>query len=220
MVNYQNGKIYTLKSPNCDKYYIGSTTQLLCKRKQKHISEAKINNKDTVTTSKIIIDAGDCFIQLLELFPCNTKEELLKREGELIRQYKNELVNKTVNGRTKKEYYEETKNDRKEYVKKYQETNKDIIREKHKIYRDNNKDKIKEQRKIYIDNNKDKVKEQSKKWSDNNKDKVKLYNSNINKHIKCVCECGGKYTNKHKSTHEKTQKHIKFIQDFQQQHQE
>jgi len=214
MVNYQNGKIYTLKSPNCEKYYIGSTTQLLCRRKQKHISEAKINNKDTVTTSKIIVEAGDCYIQLLESFPCNTKEELLKREGELIRQYKNELVNKTVNGRTKKEYYEETKNDRKEYVKKYQETNKDIIREKHKIYRDNNKDKIKEKHKIYNDNNKDIIREKHKIYRDNNKDKVKLYNSNINKNIKCVCECGGKYTNKHKSTHERTQKHIKFTQDF------
>ena len=109
MVNYQNGKIYTLKSPNCDKYYIGSTTQLLCKRKQKHITQSKINNNDRKTTSKIIVDAGDCFIQLLESFPCNTKEELLKREGELIRQYKNELVNVRIEGRTSKEYIDDNK---------------------------------------------------------------------------------------------------------------
>jgi len=128
MVNYQNSKIYTLKSPNCDKYYIGSTTQLLCKRKQKHITQSKINNNDRKTTSKIIVDAGDCFIQLLESFPCNTKEELLKREGELIRQYKNELVNVRIEGRTNKEYND----DNKEKHLEYYQTNKTLIREKAK----------------------------------------------------------------------------------------
>lgn len=125
MVNYQNGKIYTLKSPNCEKYYIGSTTQLLCKRKQKHITDSnKINCR--YATSKIIVDAGDCFIQLLESFPCNTKEELLKREGELIRQYKNELVNIRIEGRTSKEYND----DNKEKHLEYYQTNKTLIREK------------------------------------------------------------------------------------------
>jgi hypothetical protein len=125
MVNYQNGKIYTLKSPNCEKYYIGSTTQLLCKRKQKHITDSnKINCR--FPTSKIIVDAGDCFIQLLESFPCNTKEELLKREGELIRQYKNELVNIRIEGRTSKEYND----DNKEKHSEYYQTNKTLIREK------------------------------------------------------------------------------------------
>jgi len=192
MVNYQNSKIYTLKSPNCDKYYIGSTTQLLCKRKQKHIDSYQRNLN---ITSKIIVDAGDCFIQLLESFPCNTKEELLKREGELIRQYKNELVNKNIVGRTQQEY----RVDKKQEIK--------IQRNEH--YIENRDEKLQLQKQYQIDNH-EKIMDYQKKYKDLNK--VKL-NEKFN------CECGGKYRYDKKPRHFRTQKHIKFIQDFQQQHQ-
>ena len=165
MVDYQNGKIYTLRSPHCVKYYIGSTTQLLCKRKQKHITQSKINNKDRKSSSKIIVDAGECYIQLLETFTCNTKEELLKREGELIRQYKSEIVNVRIEGRTNKEYSDDNRDKHLEYY----QTNKTVIREK----------------------------------ANNKTD----------------CECGGFFSNINKARHFKSQKHIQFIQDFQQ-HQE
>ena len=36
MPNYQNGKIYAIRSPNCEKYYIGSTTNTLEKRFHEH----------------------------------------------------------------------------------------------------------------------------------------------------------------------------------------
>ena len=43
------------------------------------------------------------YIELIELDACNTQDELRKREGELIREYKPDL-NKQIAGRTIKEY--------------------------------------------------------------------------------------------------------------------
>ena len=74
MPNYQNGKIYAIRSPNCEKYYIGSTTQLLCRRMVEHRC---LSHK--VKSSKQIIDAGEAYIELIENFSCNNKEELRKR---------------------------------------------------------------------------------------------------------------------------------------------
>jgi hypothetical protein len=97
MPNYQNGKIYSIRSPNNEKYYIGSTTQRLSCRMTGH---RKIKNE----TSKEIINNGGAYIELIENYPCNNKEELCKREGELIRQFKDNIVNKRIEGNTKEQY--------------------------------------------------------------------------------------------------------------------
>jgi hypothetical protein len=81
MPDYQNGKIYSIRSrSNLDLVYVGSTTQPLSKRFGEH---KKQSNK--IKTSKKIIDLGDAYIELIENFSCNSKEELLKREGEIMR---------------------------------------------------------------------------------------------------------------------------------------
>ena len=57
---YNNGKIYTIRSPNTDKYYIGSTCNTLTNRFMSHKSPS---NK---CESKEIIDLGEAYIELLE----------------------------------------------------------------------------------------------------------------------------------------------------------
>ena len=47
------------------------------------------------------------YIELYELFKCNTKEELNKREGEIIRQIG--TLNMVIPGRKQKEYYNDNK---------------------------------------------------------------------------------------------------------------
>lgn len=79
MPNYQLGKIYSIKSPNTNKVYIGSSTVSLEKRFAQH----KLQNNSC--TSKEIIDARDSYIELLENYPCQSREELNRREGEIIR---------------------------------------------------------------------------------------------------------------------------------------
>lgn len=97
---YENSKIYKIVSPsNPDLVYYGSTIQKLSIRMAGH--RARLNK----CTSSMVLDKGDAIILLVENYSCNSKEELLKKEGEYI--LNNECVNKNVAGRTSKERYQD-----------------------------------------------------------------------------------------------------------------
>jgi len=131
MVNYQQAKIYQIV-PTCEHeegdVYIGSTCKaLLSQRIANHRTEYRAGRRQT--RSKILFDKyglDNCIIELIETYPCNSKDELLKREGEYIRQ--TPCVNRCVAGRTKMEqckiYAEKNKEYIKEYNKKYYQENK------------------------------------------------------------------------------------------------
>jgi len=124
MPNYQNGKIYMIWGGD-DRYY-GSTIDTLSRRFGKHTSSSNCK-------SRIIFDkygVKNCKIELVELFPCNSKEELNAREGFYIRN--NTCVNRCIAGRTKKEYHEEHKEHINEYQKNYKIANREILNEKAK----------------------------------------------------------------------------------------
>jgi len=123
-MDYKNGKIYTLRSNQTDKFYIGSTTQSLSKRfyEQKKHYKQYLDGKKHYITSFDILQYEDAYIELLEEFPCENKIQLCKREGELIRC--SNCVNKRIEDRTIKEWFEENKDKIKEYQKKYREQNK------------------------------------------------------------------------------------------------
>ena len=119
MPNYQNGKIYIIRSRSSDEVYIGSTAQkYLCVRFAGHIRNYKryLDEPKKNTTSFKLIERGDAYIELLELFPCDCKEELRKREGEHQRKIK--CVNHNIAGRTNKEWRNENKEKMKIYTKK------------------------------------------------------------------------------------------------------
>jgi len=152
MVNYNNGKVYKIINENREIVYIGSTAQvMLCDRYKTHSHKAP-NHK----------------IILIENYSCNSKEELCKREQEIIDEHSN-LLNKLRAFRSE-EYIKEY---RKEITKEYRENNKEKIKEKKKEYDENNKEKIKEQKKEWYENNKDQMKEYNKEWYENNKEKLK-----------------------------------------------
>ena len=123
MVNYNNGKIYKLECLTTGLIYVGSTTkQYLSQRMVQHKSEYmsyKDGKRGYITSFKII--EGDNYdIQLLESVNCNTKDELLAREGHYIKTL--ECVNKYISGRTKQQY----RNDNKDFYDDYhQEYSKD-----------------------------------------------------------------------------------------------
>jgi len=98
MPNYQNGKIYSIRSHSRpDLVYVGST----CRRLSERFSKHKIASN--TASSKQIIELGDAYIELIENYACGSKEELNRREGELIRSM--DCVNKRIEGRTPTEYY-------------------------------------------------------------------------------------------------------------------
>jgi len=108
MVNYSNGKMYkiepTVPHPPEDEYYGATTKQYLCQRWGGHTGDYN-RKKEKQTTAKILFDkygVDNCRIVLLELFPCQSRDELSAREGFFIRN--NPCVNKLVSGRSKQEY--------------------------------------------------------------------------------------------------------------------
>jgi hypothetical protein len=179
-MDYKNGKIYTIRSPQTNMYYIGSTASSLAKRLDFHRSQYKA--KTCYYSSFEILKYDDYYIELLELYPCKDRVELNKREGELQRQHKDSCINIRVAGRTPNEYYCENREeflekakqyyeDHKDKKKEYYETNKDTILEIGKIYYHNNKDKFKN----YYESNKEKIKEYNKAYREAHKEKHKEY---------------------------------------------
>ena len=79
MTKYENGKIYTIRSYQTDKYYIGSTCSPLSKRLYQHRTDYRQYQKHEhrYVTSCEIIKYDDHYIELLEKFPCSSKNELL-----------------------------------------------------------------------------------------------------------------------------------------------
>ena len=131
-INYNNGKIYKIESHHGDNIYIGSTTkEYLSQRMTKYRSDYnrwKKEKKDYITSFKIFDEYGidNCFITLLESYPCESRDALNSKKGYYIKTLN--CVNKNILGRTNKQYYE----DNKEYKKQYYEKNKDEILEKRK----------------------------------------------------------------------------------------
>ena len=142
MVDYQNAKIYKLWSPSQNLVYIGSTTQKLSQRKTKHVSDFKSwqNGKMNFVTSFSVLEFEDHRIELIENYPCNSKEELLKREGYYIKEL--DCINKCVSGRTQKEYYQDNKEELAKKHKEYYQNNKEELAKKKKQYQIDNKEEI------------------------------------------------------------------------------
>jgi hypothetical protein len=105
MIDYSKGKIYTIRSHQTDKIYIGSTTQPLSERFRDHKKKFKYwkdGRGSNYVSSYEILKYDDAYIELLEDCDCERKEQLHKREGALIREM--DCVNKLIAGRTDKEY--------------------------------------------------------------------------------------------------------------------
>ena len=144
MPNYEQGKIYTIRCRTDDNLiYVGSTIQPLCERLAQHKRRSK-NCQNRLIYITINNDWNNWYIELYSLYPCNSKEELDKKEGEIIRLIG--TLNSKIAGRNKKEYdkihYQQNKEHFKKYNKEYYEQNKDKILKQQKENYEQNKDKI------------------------------------------------------------------------------
>jgi hypothetical protein len=150
----------------------------------------------------------DAYIELIEYYPCSSKEELLRREGEIQRKYKEEIVNKAIlSGLPRKEYKSQWYNENREHVSKkakerYQ-NNRDKKCEYSREYGRTHKEEIKEKNKQYREDNKEIIKEKKKQYRDDNKEKIKEKKSK-----KYTCElCNEELCYDIKARHNRTQKH-------------
>jgi len=176
MPNYENGKVYCIRSHATDGCYIGSTIQPLSKRFHAHKRDYNKWLKDNLryTTSYKILEHGidDCYIELIENVSCNDKKELERREGEIMRITDN-CVNRNIMGRTKKEYREDNKEKLKEQSKKWSDDNKEKLKEKSKKWYEDNKEYAIEQNRMYNQGKKENIKEYNRIYREVNKEKIK-----------------------------------------------
>jgi hypothetical protein len=113
-VDYNNSKIYKIVCNVTGLVYIGSTCQsTLATRLSEHRRKYKLflNQKYTFVTSFKVLENNNYDIILIEQYPCNSKQELHKKERFYIESIK--CVNKYIPNRTIKEYY----NDNREKIK-------------------------------------------------------------------------------------------------------
>ena len=193
-MDYKNGKIYKIVDNGYNKMYIGSTTQPLYKRFSEHKCKYKQfkNGKSSKITVYDIFDEFEivnCKIELIEEYQCENKAQLERKEGEHIKI--NECVNRCIPGRTRKDYYNDNKE--KEYAQK-------------KIWFQNNKDKEKIYRRRKYIKNKEEENIKNKIYYEKNKQEI-----NKKRNEKTNCECGGIYSNNHKSRHMESKIHINFV---------
>ncbi len=175
MPDYKKGQIYRLWSPHTDKFYIGSTCSPLAKRLYEHKKNYNLflKYKSVYYSSFELFHLGEVKIELIEDFACNNKKELERREGQLIREHKDNIINLNIAGRTLKEYRDDNKDILSEKNKEWRDSNKDKLSDYMKIYQSKNKDKISERKteynKIYEFENKDKISERKKQYYKNKK---------------------------------------------------
>ena len=190
------GWVYKLESSilDCNEFYIGSTMNWN-QRKDKHKSNcSNENSKDyNYPLYQYIRKTGswsNWFMFAVEEVEIDSKEELHKLEQAYIDELK-----PTLNSQRAFRTVEQRIDYQKEYDKEHYQNNK----EQKKDYREKNKEKIKEYQKDYQKEYREKHREEINKKS---KEKYS---------VKIDCECGGKYTHRHKSQHFKTKLHLKYM---------
>ena len=109
---YSKSKIYMISDKSYTERYIGSTVETLSARMAKHRNHYRHykNGLERPISAFLIFDKfgiENCVIELIQEVPCETKEQLRRIEGEYIR--KMECVNKRIECRTDKEYYNDNR---------------------------------------------------------------------------------------------------------------
>ena len=214
-MNYKNGKIYKIESHLGDKIYIGSTTkQYLSQRFSQHRSDFtrwKSGSKVSHLSAYDVFEEyglENCNIVLIEMCPCNSKDELHAREAHYIKLMN--CVNKNIPCRCAKEWRHENKDAIKSYAINYYIDHKNELIESMKLYRQENSEKMQHKKKEYYQRKKDDILKDRKKYRNENAESIKQWKSE-----KYCCDCGSEVSKSHKSRHENSVKHIKYLNSTQ-----
>ena len=124
---YTNAKICKITDIGYNECYIGSTCESLSKRMaRQRQNHKKAEEWNTKTNCRLFCDEygmENCKIELLEDYPCENKEQLLKREGYYIQN--NDCVNRCVAGRAINEWKDDNKEHYQHMRKECSENNKE-----------------------------------------------------------------------------------------------
>jgi hypothetical protein len=203
---YRNGKIYRICDNESTNFYYGSTVQTLAHRMGGHRADYekyRSGNKNYITVYQLFDEYGveNCKIEWVEDYPCNSRNELVTREGYHIRN--NHCVNKNVAGRTLKQYYKDNSEHILRCLKEYRHRRSDALREYRKKYREEHKEHLKLKKHEEYERNKEHKKEKARQNYMNNKDEI----SKRRKETITCSVCGSHHNRNDKARHERTQKH-------------
>ena len=162
----QNSKIYKILNSIDDEVYVGSTVESLSRRMAKHRAKCNINPHYKIYEHMAKHGKEHFYIELIALYPCETKEELVAKEGEWIR--KIGTLNQKVAGRTSKEWYEDNNDECLKKMAIYRAENRETIRQNEKAHRDDNIEVIRERDRQRYKNDPEKKKAYVKQWRDKN----------------------------------------------------
>ena len=167
MPDYSQGKIYRIYSPSHLEVgqYIGSTTQPLSKRMVEHRAKYRGHQagKNNFVSSFTILQYDDVRIELVEEYPCKNKEQLNRKEGEIIRCAEN-CVNRCIAGRTDTEYEEDHREEISARKKEYREAHKDEALARSKAYYEAHKEELSAKHKAYYEAHRDEVRAYAKEY--------------------------------------------------------
>jgi uncharacterized membrane protein len=186
---------YKITCLETKRVYVGSTTQTITLRLQKHESDYRryLNGRSHFTTSFTIIEKNNYSIQLIDTVVCTDKKH--RNTLERLHILNNDCVNRNQPGRECKQWQSDNKEKLREYIKQYNQENKEKIQRYQQEYREENKENTQQYQKQY-----------QQQYYTENKAKIQQYQKQ-----KFICSCNGKYTQVNKLRHMKSKKHIAYI---------
>jgi len=122
---YRQGKVYCVRNTVDDGIYVGSTTRTLEQRFAEHKKHSQVMSFSIAAKMKEL-GADNFYIELLEECPCESLQDLRKKEGEWVRAVG--TVNQNIPGRTTAEWEETFHDVRMAKFKKYREENRERLR--------------------------------------------------------------------------------------------
>jgi hypothetical protein len=199
---YKGGKIYKIVDVAYTEQYIGSTAVELSTRMAKHRAKYRDYKKTQKSfyTSFVLFDKygiENCKIELIEHYPCESKEELKRREGHWI---KNEIcVNKCVAGRTDKEYREDNQDTIKQQKKEYRLAHLEREQQRSNDYRKSHRDECIAYNRNYYHQNKELLLQQQREYNTLHADDISKRQKKYREtHRDTIAETKHKYYNHNK----------------------
>jgi hypothetical protein len=121
MPDYSLAKIYKIVCNTTGLIYVGSTCEPTLARRlanhRRNLNHWEKNGKGCYITSYKVLENSNYDIVLIENYPCNSKDDLHKRERHYIENIN--CVNKVIPKRTRKEYVEQYYENNKEKIAQY-----------------------------------------------------------------------------------------------------
>lgn len=200
-IDYSKSCVYRLIYNNIT-YYVGSTTNMRQRKSaHKHNSKNEKGEKYNMEIYKFIRDNGGWDkwdMVLIESYPeCKSSDELRKHE------------------RTHYDIYMPELNSMRPFITVDEKNER--IKHYSVLYREDNKEKITNDKAEYYSNNRGRILEKKSREYALNSDRHRQYyldNSiiiNLKMMERCMCECGGTYSKRHRIVHQKTKKHIDIM---------